>query len=110
MDIITFIKFGRLKWAGHFFRIDKQRPAKIILNAKPEGRKKTRPKLRWEDGVGNYVKVLGERRGKNRARNVLRKVMAQKDCFADDDDDETNMVGTRTSLVWAILTTLNKGS
>jgi hypothetical protein len=40
MDIITFIKVDRLKWAGHAVRMDQQRPAKVILNAKPEGRRK----------------------------------------------------------------------
>jgi hypothetical protein len=34
MDIITFIKVGRLKWAGHAVRMDQQRPAKIIFNEK----------------------------------------------------------------------------
>jgi hypothetical protein len=48
MDIITFIEVGRLKWAGHVPRMDQQRPAKRILNAKPEDRRKRgRPKLRW---------------------------------------------------------------
>jgi hypothetical protein len=37
-------------------------PAKIIVNAKLEGRRKRgRLKLRWEDGVDNDVKALGER-------------------------------------------------
>jgi hypothetical protein len=46
--------------------MDQQRPAKGILNAKGEGREKGgRPKLRWEDGVDNDVKGLGERILKN---------------------------------------------
>jgi hypothetical protein len=62
MGIITFIKVGRLKWAGHVVLMNQQRPAKRILNAKPEGRRKrTRPKLRLEDGVVSNVKALGER-------------------------------------------------
>jgi hypothetical protein len=36
MNIITFIKVGRSKLAGHIVRLDQQRPAKRILNAKPE--------------------------------------------------------------------------
>jgi hypothetical protein len=39
MDIITFIKVGRLKWAGHVVPMDQQQPVKIILNAEPEGRR-----------------------------------------------------------------------
>jgi hypothetical protein len=37
-----------------------------ILTAKPEGgREKGRLKLRWEDGVDNDVKALGERLWEN---------------------------------------------
>jgi hypothetical protein len=33
--------------------MDQKRPAKIIVNAKPEGRRnRRRPKLRWEDVLG----------------------------------------------------------
>jgi hypothetical protein len=85
MDIITFIKVGRLRWADHVVRMDQQRPAKRILNAKLEGtRRRGRPKLRWEDGMDKNVKALGERNLKNIARNreiwqkLLRKAMAQK--------------------------------
>jgi hypothetical protein len=85
VDIITFIKVGRLKWAGHVVQTDQQRPAKRILNAKLEStRRRGRPKLRWEDGVDKDVKALGERNWKNVARNreiwqkLLRKAMAQK--------------------------------
>jgi hypothetical protein len=88
MDIITFIEVDRLKWTDHVVRMDQQRPAKRILNAKPEGRRKGgRPKLRWEDEVDNDVKALGERNWKNLARNrqiwqnLLRKAMAQKGLF-----------------------------
>jgi hypothetical protein len=70
MDITIFINVDRLKWAGHVVRRDQQRPAKIILNAKPEGRRKRgRPALRWEDGLDYDVKALGERNWKNLARN-----------------------------------------
>jgi hypothetical protein len=62
MDIIAFIKVGRLKWAGHVIRMDQQQPAKTILNAKLEGtRRRGRPKLRWEDREDKDVKALGER-------------------------------------------------
>jgi hypothetical protein len=85
MDMITFIKVGRLKWAGHVLLMDQQRPAKRILNAKLKGtRRRGRPKLRWEDGVDKEVKALGERNWKNIATNreiwqkLLRKAKAQK--------------------------------
>jgi hypothetical protein len=52
---ITFIKVGRLKWAGHV-RMDQQRPAKRIFNAKPNDKKK---KASTEMGIwsGNDVKA-----------------------------------------------------
>jgi hypothetical protein len=43
--------------------------------------------VKWEDGVDNDVKALGERSWKNLSRNrqiwqnLLRKAMAQKGCF-----------------------------
>jgi hypothetical protein len=40
MIIITLIIMGRLKLAGHIFGMDQQRPAKRILKAKPEGRRR----------------------------------------------------------------------
>jgi hypothetical protein len=57
-DIITFTTVGRLKSADMFERTSNDQR---ILNAKPEGgREKGRLKLRWEDGVDNDVKALGE--------------------------------------------------
>jgi hypothetical protein len=68
--------------------MNRQRPARRILNAKLEGRRnKGRPKLRWEVGVDNDVKALGESNLKNLARNtqiwqnLLKKAMAQKGLF-----------------------------
>jgi hypothetical protein len=47
MDNMTFMAVGKLKGAGHIVRMDQQRPARTILNAKPEGRRKRgRHKLR----------------------------------------------------------------
>jgi hypothetical protein len=42
---------------------------KRILNTKPEGGRKGRPELRWEDVVDNGVKVVGERNWKKAAKN-----------------------------------------
>jgi hypothetical protein len=50
-------------------QIKKKRPAKIIINVKPEGRRKRgRPKLRYEDGVENDIEALGKINWKNIAR------------------------------------------
>jgi hypothetical protein len=83
------IQLGRLKWAGLVVRMGQQRHAKRILNARPEGSRKRgrRPKLRWEDGVDNDVKPLGDRNWQNLARNrqiwqnLLRKAVTIKGLF-----------------------------
>jgi hypothetical protein len=36
MDIIIFIKVGRLKWAGHVFRMDQQRKEFLTPKQKAE--------------------------------------------------------------------------
>jgi hypothetical protein len=61
-----------------------QSPARRVLVAVVEGRRQTgRPKLRWEDGVTDDAKKLGERNWRNAARNtdswrkLLKKALAQ---------------------------------
>ena len=61
-----------------------QSPARRVLVALVEGRRQTgRPKLRWEDGVTDDARKLGERNCRNAARNkdswrkLLKKALAQ---------------------------------
>jgi hypothetical protein len=84
-DIVTYIKVNRLRWAGHVIRLEEQSPARRVLTAVVEGRRqRSRPKLRWEDGVMDDARKLGERNWRNAARNrdswqtLLRKALAQK--------------------------------
>jgi hypothetical protein len=50
-----------LRMKGWAFRADQQRSVERMFNAKSEDRRtRWRPKLKWEDGVDNDVKVLGE--------------------------------------------------
>jgi len=61
-DIVTYNKINRLRWAGHVIRLEEQRPARKVLVAVVEGRRQRgRPKLRWEDGVMDDARKLGER-------------------------------------------------
>jgi hypothetical protein len=47
-----------------------QNPARRVLVAVAEGRRQRgRPKLRWEDGVKEDARKLGERNWRNAARN-----------------------------------------
>jgi len=54
-NIDNYIKVKRLAWAGHLVRTKDR-----TLNTKPDGiRSVGRPKLQWEDGVDQYIRILG---------------------------------------------------
>jgi hypothetical protein len=58
-NIISYIKVKRLAWAGHLMRMNNDRILKKIFNTKPDGvRRAGRPKLRWEDGVDQDMRIL----------------------------------------------------
>jgi hypothetical protein len=76
---------NRLRRAGHVIRLEEQSPTRRVLPAVVEGRRQRgRPKLRWEDGVMDDARKLGERNWRTGARNrdswqkLLRKALAQK--------------------------------
>jgi hypothetical protein len=56
-------------------------------------RQRGRPKLRWEDGVMDGARTLGQKNWRNAARNkdagrkLLRKTCQLKQGCCDDDDD-----------------------
>jgi len=59
-NIVNYIKVKRLAWAGHLVHKNNDRTLKKIFNTKPVGiRSVGRPKLRWEDGVDQDVRILG---------------------------------------------------
>jgi hypothetical protein len=58
---VTCIKINRLRWAGHVIGLEEQSAATRVLVAVVEGRRQRgRPKLRWEDGVMEDARNLGE--------------------------------------------------
>jgi hypothetical protein len=84
IDIVTYVKVNRLRWAGHVIRLEEHSPARRVLVAVVEGkRQRDRPKLRWEDGVMDDGRKLGEKNWRNAASNkdgwrkLLKKVWAQ---------------------------------
>jgi hypothetical protein len=84
-DIVTYIKTNRLRWAGHVIRLEEQNPARRVLVAVVEGRRQRgRPKLRWEDGVKEDARKLGERNWRNAARNRNRWQKIQKKALAQN--------------------------
>ena len=84
-NIVTYVKLNHfLRWAGHVIRLEEQNPARRVLVAVVEGRRQRgRPKLRWEDGVRDDTKKLGERNWRNAAKDrdkwqkLQRKALAQ---------------------------------
>jgi hypothetical protein len=69
-DIVIYIKAKRLGWAGHLTRMTDERTRKKIFSTKPDGTRSVgRPKLRWEDGVAQDMRILGVKRWKNVALN-----------------------------------------
>jgi len=84
-DRVTYIKINRLKWAGHVICMEEHSPTRRVLVAMVEGRRQRgRSKLRWEDGVMEDARKLGERNWRNAARDkdswqkLLKKALAQK--------------------------------
>jgi len=84
-DIVTYIIINLLKRAVHVICMDEQSPTRRVFIAVIEGRRQRgRPKLRWEDGVMEDARKLGERTWRNAARNrdswqkLLKKTLAQK--------------------------------
>ena len=59
-NIVSVIKSGIIKWAGHVARMEEGRSAFKILTGKPTGKRPFgRPKRRWEDNIRMYLKEVG---------------------------------------------------
>jgi hypothetical protein len=58
-NVANYIKVKRLAWAGHLVRMNSVRTLEQkIFNTKPDGvRRIGRPKLRWEDGVDQDMRI-----------------------------------------------------
>lgn len=69
-DVVTSIRIGRLRWAGHVNRADDNYPPKKIMVSEPVGaRSRGRPRLRWKDGVEEDARKIGARNWKQESRN-----------------------------------------
>ena len=57
--IVNYIKVKRLAWAGHLMCMNENRTLKKIFDTKLGGvRRVGRPKMRWEDGVDQDMRML----------------------------------------------------
>jgi hypothetical protein len=69
-DVVTIIKIGRLRWAGHLIRAEEAYPPRKIMLSKPEGKRRPgRPRLRWLDCVDRDASRIGVRRWRVEATN-----------------------------------------
>ena len=54
------IKSRRLRWAGHFARMEEGRSAFKILTGKPTGKRPLgRSRRRWDDNIRMYLEEIG---------------------------------------------------
>jgi len=68
--VVTYIEVKRLAWAGHLVIMNNDRTLKKMFNTKPDAvRSVGRPKLRWEDGVDQNIRILGVKNWKKVALN-----------------------------------------
>jgi hypothetical protein len=69
-NIVNYIIVNRLSWAGYLVRMNNDRTPKNIFITKPDGARSTgRPKLRWQDGVEQNMRILGGKNWKKVALN-----------------------------------------
>ena len=67
---VNYINVKRLAWAGHLVRMNNDTTIKEIFNTKPDGARSVgRPKLQWEDGVDQDIRILGVKNLKKVAIN-----------------------------------------
>jgi hypothetical protein len=65
-DIIKFIKSRRIAWLGHVMRMDDKRTPKRILQWKPIGTTRGRPRKRWIAGIEEDLQIMGVRQWRKR--------------------------------------------
>lgn len=59
IDIVKFVKLGRLRWAGHVARMgDSEIPKKMLTDELHGKRRVGRPNVRWEDSVSADARAL----------------------------------------------------
>ena len=68
-DIVRFIKAQRIKWLGHYQRMDQTRPARKLLDWKPMGTRSIgKPRQRWQEDVMEDLKKLEVKNWKEAAK------------------------------------------
>jgi hypothetical protein len=62
LNIIRHIKSRRMRWARHVARTGEERRVYKVMVGRPEGKRPLgRPRRRWEDEIGIYLREIGWR-------------------------------------------------
>jgi hypothetical protein len=62
LHIIKVFKSGSLRWLGHRFRVQEQKPCRKLTPHKPGGTRRVgRPAIRWLDSIEDDLKLTGVR-------------------------------------------------
>jgi len=94
-NTVNYIKVKRLAWARLLVTMHNDRTIKKIFNTKPDvARSVGRPKLRWEDGVDQDMRIIVVKNWRKVALNrdewiqLLKKASPTSGCRANDDNDD----------------------
>jgi len=69
-DIVRFIKAQRIKWLGHFQRMDQARQTRKLLDRKPMGTRSVgKPRQRWQEDDMEDLKMLKVKNRKETAKD-----------------------------------------
>ena len=85
LTVVQLIKLARLRWAGYVVRMETDDPARKVLLGLAQGqRRRSRPKLRLQDGVEASAIKAGitdwqtKARDRDRFRTLLRQAKSVK--------------------------------
>jgi hypothetical protein len=67
--IMKVIKFSKLRWLGHIFRMQEQNACRKLTLQKPQGTRRVgRSAIRWLDSIEEDLKIMGVRNWDERHR------------------------------------------
>ena len=98
VDILSFVRMGRLNWIGHVNRMDRERKVSKIFNNNPQrSRLSGRPKKNLEEMcTNNYAKLQVRKRCQIReltGGSPLRRRGSALDCSAVEEEAEGEKYG-----------------
>jgi hypothetical protein len=59
-SIVGMMRENRLRWFSHVIRREETNTVRVLIKMNVEGKRRTgRPKKRWLDTIGNYMRFIG---------------------------------------------------